>query len=420
MITKYTIALDRLELMLTESTESATDSTNLTNFLDTTSINAFTQPAINIHTITEENAKDKYQTNSISLYKSVECKGHYKLHYEIEIDGIELGYIKLLPTKPRPFFNGKPLIYFSISKALLYSSWLPLVIKFLDEFNLTINNIIKYEIALDTNEDANQLLLDNFFDTSKWFISRNNIKTNILEVSTLYRDGKSDSSFYIGERGNLQIAFYNKTLKGHASFIKEYHQANGLDINQPIYRIEVRAPRKALKTYLTIYKDSNSEEISKATWLKLNDYDKSQYTKETKHRYRNITLEELADTKELLALFKLDFEKLCDFRLKDKAKKEKCTKIKLIDLQQVNTYIITETNKPSMKQDVNLQKRLIKNCLENYKIEKNAADWQRAVNLSLDYNLTDYFDTQLTKIRVKQPKPIANNYNTSNPLLILE
>ncbi|AYA37576.1 hypothetical protein D3Y59_11265 [Hymenobacter oligotrophus] len=385
MITNYTVVLDRLELMLIQQPNNN----------------------LNLHSITLENARESYELGSVTLYK-VETEGHYQLRYEVVYNGLEIGFIRLLPTSPTAFYAGKPMLAFKVAKRLLYSVWLPDLNIVLDALSLSLNNISSYEIALDTNADAIAMLLDNFFDHAKWFIVRNQITNNIQKVSTLYRTGQEDATFYVGKRSYSQVAFYNKSLKGHTGFIKQFHKNNGLDISQNIYRIEVRESRKAMVKSRSVYVDNLDASITEYQYNKLDHLTQRHFTKSTKHTKVEPALSDLTDPAKLLSLFKRTFTRLVDFRLKDKAKKEKCTRISLIDFQHVNTYKANETTSPSMKQDTNYQKRLIKNCLENYKIAKRLEDWERALSVSLAYELMEYFNQQLIKLRVKQPVSAAS------------
>ena len=399
MITNYTIALDKLELMLCYNTY----------------VSGFNLAAIDTH-----NAADTYTVGSVNLFRSYSVKGNYKLQYDIKVGDLRLGFIKLLPTLPLSLVNNEPLVKLSFSNRLLYNPTkvISLLNTFLHTFNLGMNNITRYEIAVDSNVNSNDLLLNNFYDNDLHFMNKNRNINNILKVSTLYRNGDETASFYVGDRKSVQVAFYNKSKQSdlkkiYKDYQKQFHQANGLDTTKDVYRVEVRVPRKVLNASKTVYKHHIDESIlTIAGYNKLNDNEKEFYQKSAINKNREITLEELINPVEMLSLFKLDFENIIDFRYKDYANKDRCTKIKLIDFKQVKDYKHTITMTDVHGVNTNLIKKQIKNLLELYKYGKDILFWNKAKELAYDNELYPYFQQVQANYRVSTPMPVVKLNNS--------
>jgi hypothetical protein len=399
MITNYTIALDKLELMLCYNTYVS---------------------GFNLATIGTHNALDTYTVGSVNLFRSHTVTGNYKLQYDINVGDLRLGFIKLLPTKPLSLVNGEPLVKLSFSNRLLYAPTkvIPLLNTFLSTFNLEINNITRYEIALDSNVNSNDLLLNNFYDNDLHFMNKNRKINNILKVSTLYRNGDETASFYVGHRKSVQVAFYNKSKQSdlkkiYKDYQKQFHESNGLDTTKDVFRVEVRVPRKVLKASKTVYKHHlNQSILTIARYNKLNDTEKELYQKTAINRNREVTVEKLFDPVEMLSLFKLDFENIIDFRYKDYANKDRCTKIKLIDFKQVKEYKYTITMTDIQGVNTNLIKKQIKNLLELYKYGKDILYWNNAKELSYNNELHPYFQQVQAKLRISTPMPVVKLNNS--------
>lgn len=405
LLSTYTIALDKLELQLSYPEPLYTD----TGIKD-----GFVGKSLNLATVDTLNALDSYTTGNTTLYRIEKPVGHYKLQYDIEINGTLLGFVRLLPTNPTTLFGGKPLVNLSIANKVLYSKELIRILDaFLEVFQLIINNITRYDIALDSNTDTNEILLGHFHDTDLHFMSQNRSLAEILKVATLYRSGTENASFYVGKRGAIQVAFYNKSKQTgkqtYQEHVKAFHHANGLDTDRNIYRVEVRVPRKALKRYTPMYQhhDASTKPITASQYNKLTVAEQLYYTKKTLTTFRPVTVAELVNPVKLLELFKLDFESLIDFRQKDKANKDRCTRVKIIDFKAINNYILTQTITESMNIDTNLQKKQIKNNLENYKYSKKNLYWEEAQTLADLYTLLGYFSEVQAKLRVKPPVVVA-------------
>lgn len=409
LLSTYTVALDKLELQLSYPEPLYTD---------TGIIDGFVGKSLNLATLDTLNALDSYTTGNTTLYRIEKPVGHYKLQYDVEINGTLFGFIRLLPTSVSTLFGGKPLVNLSINNKVLYSNKLNgLLDTLLESFQLIINNITRYDIALDSNTDTNDILLGHFHDTDLHFMCHNRSLAEILKVATLYRTGDENATFYVGKREAIQVVFYNKSAQTgkytYQEHVKSFHHANGLDTDRDIYRIEVRVPRKALKRYTPMYQhhDTTREPITASQYNKMTVAEQLYYTKKSLTSFRPVTVAELVNPVKLLELFKLDFEALIDFRQKDKANKDRCTRIKIIDLKAVNNYILTQTITDSMNIDTNLQKKQIKNNLENYKYSKKVLYWEEAQTLADLYTLAGYFSQVQAKLRVKPPVPVEIPYD---------
>lgn len=419
LLSTYTIALDKLELQLSYPDPLLTS----TGFTD-----GFTGNTLNLATLDSHNAPDSYTSSATTLYRTDKPVGHYQLQYDVEINGTLLGFVRLLPTTPTTLFGGKPLVNLSIANKVLYSNELTrLLDTFLEVFQLSINNITRYDIALDSNTDTNEILLGHFYNPDLHFMSQNRSLSELLKVATLYRSGTENASFYVGKRGAIQVAFYNKSKQTgkyiYQEHVKSFHHANGLDTDRNIYRVEVRVPRKALKQYKSVYQhhDTTRKEITATVYNKLSAEEQLYYTKRTAIKIRPVTVAELVNPVKLLELFKLDFESIIDFRQKDKVNKDRCTKIQIIDLETVNPYKYIEETNDTMKIDTNNQKLLIKNNLENYKYSKKILYWEEAQTLADLHTLLEYFSQVQTKLRVKPPVTVGEipyDYRTcSRPVI---
>jgi hypothetical protein len=396
MINYFTINLDRLELMLAKRTRR-TDFFGPNFDLD-------------LYEITPATAADSYEWKGFILHRA-EARGNYLVSYDVYTPtGCELGTIQMVSMKPTTFFNGKPLIHFKLDKRLLYTdNLLDYTNAFLSAFTLKINNIRYYEIALDTNTNANKLFTDKFHSERLWFMSKERTIEKILKVSTLYRTGAEESSFYVGEKGNVQVCFYSKTKKhGYESFIKQFHADNGLDILLEIFRIEVRVSRRAFKSYRNVYR-CGEKQLTESQYSKLGDKEKSVFTKRVVHKSREITLGDLTDKNKLLSLFKLDFTAQIDFRMKNRKQKARCQKLQLIDFKQVPTYTYTVNEKESMSMNKNNEKESIKDLLRLYKVVGKPLFLDEAKELAQEHGLGDYFHEQLAKLKPRAGTPTPHH-----------
>jgi hypothetical protein len=392
MITKYVISLDSLEVQYAHQPKR---------------VDFFTPsaPTFDLFTLVPDTAPATYEQAGFT-FKRLNRPGRYRLAYAVEYVGEPFATIHLLPTSHATSLQGKPLILTKFAKSLLYSADLrPRANLFTEAFSLRENNVTYYELALDTNTDANSLFYKWFHSPRLHFMSRDRATEKILEVATLYRTGERESAYYVGNdsrRTGVVVVFYCKTKAetngvGYESFIKAHHAANGLDVNELVYRAEVRVPRKAMCRVRSWWVSGTSK-LSNEQYKNLSQAGRAGYTKQTDTQARPVTLADLTTQVKMLELFKLDFTSMIDFRMSNREDVAKCQKLNLVDFSQVSSYKFITNTKPSANLDMNFEKMEIKNSLKSYKYSKKPEYLQAAVAAAEAYGLTSYFNEQRIKL----------------------
>lgn len=406
LATSYTINLDKLELMLTQSE------------FDQSTI--FTNISIpDLLSLTPSNAADLYCSDGVSLEKHHKCTdNNYHVAYNIIINKNVFGVLLMNRTK---FYESDcDLIKLKVSNNTLYSDFTPLLQRFLDAYKLMINNITRIDIALDTNTD----LLENFyyyFRDTTYILKGGSKKLEFIEkYCREYRDGMETPTLYLGKT-DKKLKIYNKSVElyenYHKDYITEFHKANGLDINNDIYRIEISLANTALKRHTSQYRNDQTGEV-----LNQYQYDKLlynhskqnyTYTKETTKKELVINPSDYTNTNSLASIFKTILTTVCQFKINDNINISRCTDVELIDFNNIQQSIYTTTVAHSKKRDKNKMKQEIKTMMKRYKKTQVQTLLIAAYDLAKCENMLEYYEQQLKAFSI-DPRDIHINKSVAS------
>ena len=139
-ITKYTIAVDTLHLMLKRELPTQ-ERIILTTHGD-----------INLFTVNRRTAQQEYYSDGFTLKRVESDDPAYHLQYNVHHGKNKVGKTYFEPV--RGTVTAQPLIPLRLANAVLYGDYIPLIDGFLSAFDLAVNNITQLHIAIDTNANA--------------------------------------------------------------------------------------------------------------------------------------------------------------------------------------------------------------------------------------------------------------------------
>ncbi len=123
----------------------------------------------------------------------------------------------------------------------------------LETFKLEHNNYQHFDICLDTNYDIIRNFERRYKNRKKYYFkSCNRIDKSTLKILGYERDRLIGEQFLFKSPSYKEVfRFYNKTLElasnNSKSYLYDYFVRNGLNINKPIYRIEISMSWKSDK-----------------------------------------------------------------------------------------------------------------------------------------------------------------------------
>lgn len=404
---KYTMNLDKLELMLTQD--------------DLGETTIFTTAIIpDLASLTPSIAADAYCSNGVALSKHQKCNdNNYHLAYDIIINKDVFGVLLMNRTK---FYESDcDLIKLKVNNTTLYKEFVPNLNKFLEAFRLQINNITCIDIALDTNVD----LLSNFYNyfRNPAYILKGGAKKleYIEKYCREYRDGMETPTLYLG-KSDKKLRIYNKSVElfenDHKDYISEFHKANGLDVAEDIYRMEISLKNTALKRYTSQYRNDQTGEVLNQYQFEKNSYNNSEqnftYTKETTKSQLIITPEDYTHTNALASIFKTVLTTVCQFKVNDNPNITRCTNVELIDFSNVQQVLYSHSVTQSKKRDKNKMKQEIKTMLKRYNKTQVQSLLVAAYDLAKSQELLEYYDEQLKAFGI-DPKAMHQNKTIKQP-----
>jgi hypothetical protein len=210
-------------------------------------------------------------TKPISVYK------HYEYSHSINYKGIEIGVLN------SGLMHNKSNNHIIIFNYVFYTQQ-QLLREFESEINaLEICDISKLEIFIDSDTPITQNTIVKLQKTKRLQLRKNYVE-NI--VYTNYRNNElvknPSRTHYFEAIGRQKSKKYylrleNKTeeiKKSQKHYITTFHENSGLDINKPIYRLELVIPSMEClnKGVNTFYKSSDIDNVSRISAHKINKH----------------------------------------------------------------------------------------------------------------------------------------------------
>ncbi|MGY3090240.1 hypothetical protein ACVWYF_003295 [Hymenobacter sp. UYAg731] len=401
LATLYTINLDKLELMLTQPADSNTS--------------IFTTDATtHFSSLTPSTSFDSYCANGVVLER-VQCiDRNYHLCYTVTINKLQFG--TLLMNRTKLYENENDLVKLKVDNSVLYTDFLPLLNKVLSAFRFEINNITRLEIALDTNTN----LLSNFYhyfrDETNYFLKGGVKKLDsITKFAKEYRNGDETPTLYIG-KSDKKLKIYNKSLEiletgNHKDYITTFHAANGLDITADVYRMEIALTNTALKRYITQYRHNQTGKvITQYQYEKLcynNSEQNTSYIKETVKSELLIAAADFTNTTALTSIFKTVLASLCQFKMTDNERINRCTDVNLIDFSAITNVLYNNTITQSKKRDKNKMKNYIKATIRTYQKTSVTSLLTAAYDVAKSEGLLEYYNQVIKELKIKPVSTIG-------------
>lgn len=394
LATHYTINLDKLELMLAQPVDCETS--------------IFTTDATtHFSSLTPSTSFESYCANGVVLER-VQCiDRNYHLCYTVTVNKLPFG--TLLMNRTKLYENENDLVKLRVENTVLYTGFLPLLNKLLSAFRFEINNITRLEIALDTNTN----LLSNFYhyfrDETNYFLKGGGKKLDSIEkFAKEYRDGHETPTLYLG-KADKKLKIYNKSLeiieKGHKEYITAFHAANGLDVIADVYRIEIALTNTALKRYITQYRHHQTREVITQYHYEKNAYNNREqntnYFKETVKSELLIDAADFTNTTALASIFKTVLSSLCQFKLNDNDRVNRCTDVNLIDFSTITNALYNSTVTQSKKRDKNRMKNYIKSTIRTYQKTSVSSLLTAAYDVAKSEGLLEYYDQLIKELKIK-------------------
>lgn len=186
-------------------------------------------------------------------FRSKQYRNSYKLLYQLNGKLINFGHLSWDHKIQEQDIN---LLCLDISNHLFYQDEINIEAirsDLLETFKLYHNNYHQFDICLDTNYDIIRNFERRYRNRKKYYFkSCNRIDKSTLKILGYERDRLIGEQFIFKSPSYKEVfRFYNKSLElasnNHKSYMYDYFIRNGLNINKPIYRIEISMSRKSDK-----------------------------------------------------------------------------------------------------------------------------------------------------------------------------
>jgi len=325
-LTQYTINVDSLSYQLRQRHAATID---LLKVVTETS-----------ETITRGNTK-------LVLMSRYDVSNNYRFNYQVIVNGTDLGYISAHNISP---MVGRGLLSFTLFNQALYTGFVGMMEQFLTDFELCPVNVTKIDIAVDSHVNVVESFITYFTQPDAYhylYKSTGSQNIGINFAGKQYRSGEQSITLSPAISKDKKFRMYNKTEELKTSgkqYITEYHEANGLDITKPIYRVELVLTNEAFKSKELSFSRVNEstgeiETLSKYEYEQLPDDVQAGYAMNPDKFDSTPDYQRLGDSNYLLSVFNKYSQGLAMFAHRDNNQRTRCTKIKLLDLGEAKPLI---------------------------------------------------------------------------------
>ena len=358
------------------------------------------QHLLNIH-ITD--CQESYQANGFTLKKEVSNHPAYHIQFGIYHAKQRLGTLYSHPTKGSGY--SKHLRPLHVENRALYAmDFARLIPELLQAFDFTLNNITRLDIFADNQQrDPAELIQMLIQDSTNYQRVKHRNDSGLQAHGTISEiDGSIDYTTYIGnDSRRVRSKIYNKTAENNKAEINDWHKANGLAADSPVYRFEVSAKSEAFATYKSCAVTEDGELVSLHRFNNHITIKASKAVKITDKTKLEIDINRLNDKAYLVSLF-AHFINI-DIRRKDATRLTNCSKVPLFDFSiygkgELNTTVTQSIN---MKEDMK-HKKYIQESLEDFKATGNI-DYLKVANAKAErYDLSTELALLIEAMHLKE------------------
>jgi hypothetical protein len=326
----------------------------------------------------------------------------YKLNYLVNVEGRQLGLLRLYHVKA---VIDKGLMSFRYDNTSLYRDHIADMKQFLSDYQIEPANITSLELAVDTNKDLISEFLFYFNNPEHYHYHLSPMTADKVRVAgDMWRNGETNLTYYQHISGDKSLKIYNKTAdiaEKSKYYISDYHEANGLDRKKEVFRCELTLLNSAFKSKVTDYRRGN-EVLSFHHYKQLAESEKRGFKENVTVLDSTPTIQDMRNPSVLLSLFSEYTNKLNIFSKKDNQRKSRCTPIQLLELPDVETLVPIEYIQDNKKYKIQMS-TTFKTLIRNFYTTGNATYMRTAELLAKDTNSAAELEKQMKTLAHLRP-----------------
>ena len=294
--------------------------------------------------------------------------------------------------------------FHTTNEALYTMEFSDLIPRFLSAFDMVVHSHTKTDICLYTQQADPAALIRSYLQNPSEYQRRSHKSDSgflVVGKEDETTGAQDPTTYFNHDSKTVRHKFYNKTNeivdKGHKPYIPLWLAAAGLKGDGPIYSAEQSIMARAWNNYKPYALTADGEKTSRYR-ASLGGERAIMGCEKTK---TILDISKLQNRAYLASIFAENFN--IDIRETDKSRINNCTKVPLIDFTVFGAHDINKAVSNIFTcSSLVREKRMIKDCLEEFKQTSCPTNLTMVANLAHRHGLNDYLTEWIRKTKVRR------------------